>query len=161
MGLQITTEMIFSKLNEERSKGEMTPLQKEFYSSAEDLIGKLEAEASKDTSQKQAENTKRMLESLKEKRRQKLLIYLAYGKPLPQPMPEEEEGLYNEIRRILCKSEEKSKTASIRILSDIPEVFTSEGRKIGPYKQGDVVEVPDNSDAEFMIKNKIGEPITR
>ena len=33
--------------------------------------------------QKQTENTRRMLHELKEKRKQKLLIYLAYDKPLP------------------------------------------------------------------------------
>ena len=161
MSFQITTETLFSKLNEERNRGELLPLPKDFYASASAFINKLENEAGKDTSQKQAENTRRMLENLKEKRKQKMLIYLAYGKSLPQPMPDEEEGLYNEIRKILSKDEEKNKIATVRILADVPEVFTSEGRRIGPYKQGDVVEVPNGGDIEFMVKNKIGEPITQ
>ena len=161
MALKITTEMIFLKLNEEKNRGELTPLQKEFYTEAQDFINTLESIAGGEQGQKQAENTRRLLESLKEKRRQKLLIYLAYEKPLPQPVPEEEEGLYNEIRKILNRTEDRSRAASVRIISDVPEVFTSEGRKIGPYKQGDVVEVQNSGDVEFMIKNKIGEPITQ
>jgi hypothetical protein len=157
MTLQITTEMLFSKLNEEKNRGELMPLQKEFYTSAAEFVQKLESESAGQQNQKQAENTRRLIESLKEKRRQKLLIYLAYEKPLPQQVPEEEEALYNEIRKILNKDRDVSKVATVKILTDVPEVITSEGRKVGPYKQGDVIEVPNSSDVEFMVKNKIGE----
>jgi DNA replication initiation complex subunit (GINS family) len=161
MSLQITTEMLFTRLNEEKSKGELVPLQKEFYTAATEFVKTLEVGTENDPGQKQAENTRRLLENLKEKRRQKLLIYLAYEKPLPHPIPEEEEALYNKIRKILNRSEEKASVATVKITADIPEVFTSEGRKIGPYKQGEIVEVPNSGDIEFMVKNKIGEPTTQ
>jgi len=157
----MTTEMLFSKLNEEKNRGELAPLQKDFYVSATDFIKKLDSDSNNQQHTKQAENTRRLIENLKEKRRQKLLIYLAYEKPLPQPVPEEEEDLYNEIRKILNKDEEKGRVATMKILADVPEVFTSEGRKVGPYKQGDVIEVPNSSDVEFMVKNKIGELTTQ
>jgi hypothetical protein len=161
MSLQITTELLFSRLNEEKGKGELVPLPREFYAVAAEFVKTLETGTERDPGQKQAENTRRLIENLKEKRRQKLLIYLAYEKPLPHPIPEEEEALYNEIRKILNANDGKTTIVSVKILSDIPEVFTSEGRKIGPYKQGDVVEVPNGSDIEFMVKNKIGEPINQ
>lgn len=161
MTLQMTTEMLFSKLNEEKNRGELAPLQKEFYSAASEFIKSLESDLNGQQNARQAENTKRLVESLKEKRRQKLLIYLAYEKPLPQPVPQEEEDLYNEIRKIMNRDGDGRRIATVKILADVPEVLTSEGRKVGPYKQGDVIEVPNSADVEFMVKNKIGELATR
>ena len=100
-----------------------------------------------------------MLASLKEKRKQKLLLYVAYNKPLPQTVPEEEEMLYNEVRRILNKDDSEAKIAHVKITSDIPEVLTTKGRKIGPFRQGEIVEIANSNDAEFIIKNKIGETV--
>ena len=111
MVLKMTTEMLFLKLNEEKNRGELLPLQKEFYFAAAEFIRELESETGGQPNQKQAENTRKLVENLKDKRRQKLLIYLAYEKPLPQPVPEEEEGLYNEIRKILNRNEEKTRSS--------------------------------------------------
>jgi DNA replication initiation complex subunit (GINS family) len=159
VSLTITSDLIFSKLNEEREKGALASLPKEFYAEVSAFIESMNADAS-GTKQKQTANARRMLHELKEKRKQKLLIYLAYDKPLPQPMPDEEEALYNEIRRILNRTGESGeKTARIKILADVPEILTAEGRKIGPYQQGAVVEMARGADAEFMLKNKIGELI--
>ena len=159
MSLTITSDLLFSRLNEEREKGALTSLPKEFYSEARAFVDSMNDDAS-GANQKQTANARRMLHELKEKRKQKILIYLAYDKPLPQPMPDEEEALYNEIRRILNRTGEASeKTARIKILSDVPEILTSEGRKIGPYQQGAVVEMPRGADADFVLKNKIGELI--
>lgn len=160
MSLQITTELLFSKLNEEKNRGELTVLQKDFYSASTEFLKGLESGQVSQSNPRQAENTRRLVENLKEKRRQKLLIYLAYGKPLPQPVPEEEEALYNEIRKILNRDEE-SRVATVKILADVPEVLTPEGRKVGPYKQGDVIVVPNRADVEFMVKNRIGEVTTQ
>jgi hypothetical protein len=157
--ITITSDLLFSTLNEEREKGALAPLPKEFYSEATLFIENMGGDAP-GGKVKQVSNARRMLHELKEKRRQKLLIYLAYDKPLPQPVPDEEEALYNEIRRILNRTAEGSeRTARIKILADVPEILTSEGKKIGPYKQGAVVEMPRGADAEFVLKNKIGELI--
>jgi DNA replication initiation complex subunit (GINS family) len=153
----ITTELIFTKLQQEKNTGELTTLQSDFYSQANTLLSKLNAEAPAETSVKQLENAQKMLFSLRERRKQKLLMYVAYDKPLPAPVPEEEETLYNEIRQIIIKDNPQPKASKIKITNDIPEVLTAKGRKIGPYKRGEVVEVTDTSDAEFIIKNKIGE----
>ncbi|VVB77013.1 Uncharacterised protein [uncultured archaeon] len=161
MASLINTELLFAKLNEEKSTGELTPLPKEFYFLVDEFVENLEKTNDSDPARKQIENTRRMAVSLKEKRKQKLLIYLAYGKPLPQPMPEAEEALYNEIRRILSRDESKDRVSKLKVTADVPEVFTAAGKKIGPYKLGEVVEVPDKDDYEFMLKNKIGEQISQ
>jgi DNA replication initiation complex subunit (GINS family) len=137
--------------------GELQPLQKDFYSLVSVLITGLERETGNSEKTKQAENTKKMIAILRERRKQKLLVYLAYDRPLPQQMPEEEEVLYNEINQLLTKEIPNSKLSRLKITAEIPEVITAEGRKIGPYKLGEVIEVSNSGDAEFIVKNKIGE----
>ena len=156
MGISITSETIFSRVQTEKVTGELQPLQKDFYVQAVVFINTLEKEPTTEKA-KQAENTKRMIAILRERRKQKLLVYLAYDRPLPQQMPEEEEVLYNEIIKLLTKDIPNSKLSRLKITTNIPEVITAEGRKIGPYRQGEVIEVSNSGDAEFIVKNKIGE----
>ncbi len=153
MGSEISAEQIFTKLLQEKKTGELTPLEADYYSDAEKHLKKLKAESDSE----HFENFKKMLISLKQRRRQKLLMYIAYSKPLPAPVPEDEETLYNEIQQLVSKSIPQAKISRIKIKNAIPEVLTAKGKKIGPYKQGDIVELMDDDDAEFLIKNKIGE----
>ena len=102
-----------------------------------------------------------MLASLMEKRRQKILLYIAYNKPLPAAVTVEDEKLYNDLLSVLSSNDQRTKISKLKIVSDIPEVLTAEGRKIGPFRQGEVVEVTDSNDVEFIIKNKIGEMVSQ
>ncbi|MEM3859864.1 MAG: hypothetical protein QW478_10745, partial [Candidatus Micrarchaeaceae archaeon] len=114
--------------------------------------------ANTDKSSVEVVNAQKMLSQLKEKRKQKILVYLAFGKPLPKPIPEEEETLYNEILQILSNSADV-KTTRLKILADLPEIMTPEGKKLGPFKNGEVIEVTDVKDASFIVNNKIGEKV--
>lgn len=159
MPITITSEFLFLKLAEERAQGELSPLPKDFYSEASKFIDGMTTAGS---DAKQTQNVQKILRDIREKRRQKLVVYLAYNRPLPQPVPVEEEALYNEIRRILNETaESNARTARLRILSDVPEILTTEGRRIGPYKQGEIIEMAAGADAEFMLKNKIGELVAQ
>jgi len=157
LSLNLSTEFIFSVLQKEKATGELMSLQRDFYSQVELFIGALEKTSHVDENRRQLENATKMFASLKEKRKQKLLLYVAYNKPLPPIIPEEEENLYNEIRQILNKNDNQVKISRVKITSDIPEVLTSKGRRIGPYKQGEIIEISDSNDADFIVKNKIGE----
>jgi DNA replication initiation complex subunit (GINS family) len=160
MSIAITSETIFSKLQTEKITGELMPLQKDFYTQVVTFVNELGKENSEEKN-RQAENAKKMIAILRERRKQKLLVYLAYDKQLPQPIPNEEEVLYNEITKILNKEIPNVKLSRLKITADIPEVITTEGRKIGPYRQGEVIEVSSVGDADFIVKNKIGETITQ
>ncbi len=147
---------MFSILQQEKSAGELQPLQHDFYALADRFISTLGEEQTPE-SNRVTDNARKILVSLKERRKQKILLYIAYSKPLPASVPEEEENIYNEIFQILNRTGNSPKIARLKITSDIPEVLTSGGRKIGPYKQGEIVEVSDTGDADFIIKNRIGE----
>jgi DNA replication initiation complex subunit (GINS family) len=156
----ITPEVLFSKLQNEKATGELLTLQKDFYSLVGALIAELESVTTEEK-KRQCENIKKMLFALKERRKQKVLMYLAYNKRMPQPIPEEEEVLYNEINKVLNKDASSIRISRLKIISTIPEVLTANGRKIGPFKQGEVVEISNSNDAEFILNNKIGEVITQ
>ena len=160
MAAVITTELLFSTLQKEKSMGELIPLQHDFYSEVEKFLAALEANARDAESRNTAENAKNVFAMLCERRRQKLLLYIAYSKQLPASLPMAEEGLYNEIINVLNQTAQRPKPTKLRILADVPEVLTKTGKKIGPYRKGEVVELFDSSDAEFVAENKIGEAVT-
>ena len=157
----ITTEMMFARLQQEKVTGELLSLPKDFFSQTASFISTLGAAGNEEDKKKQLENTIKIIFSLKERRKQKLLVYLAYNKQLPNPVPEEEEVLYNEIHQILSRDTAAVKVFRFKITASIPEVLTNEGRKIGPYNEGDLIEVANKSDAEFIVKNRIGETINQ
>ncbi len=151
--MEITTEGLFNSLQNEKRTGEIVSLPKDFYKKAEEYL----KEGLQGDDQRAA-NFKKLLTSLKERRVQKLLIYLAYNKQLPSQIPEEEEVLYNRIRSLLDgtgSSEEKIKR--VRILSELPELMMPNGGKVGPFKQNQVIEVANANEVEFLLNNKLGE----
>ncbi len=149
-----SAEVLFAKLDAERKTGELLQLPRDFYSEHGSIANVPEVENGKQT-----QNTKKTLETLKAKRIQKILIYLAYGKTPPQPMPVEEENIYNEIKRILNKEIPLQKTTKIRIIAKIPEIITTSGHKIGPFESGEIITSEKAKDIEFIINNKLGEII--
>ena len=138
----IPTEEIFAILEKERKTGELLQLDKDFYKNKtggekeQDLYG----------SDKLKENRKRLMEALKARRLQKILTYIAYGRTLPSPIPEEEER-------------HGHKAEQIKIISDMPELVTPDGKKIGPFEKGRIINVESDKDMKFLIENKIGERV--
>lgn len=155
----VTTEEIFKRLQEEKKTGELLPLPGDFYKQAESNQNKTQNNDQDWT--REVENTQRLIKNLKEKRTQKILIYLAYGKPLPSQVPTEEEALYRQIQQILNKSAPKEKIKQLKMLANLPEIITTKGNKIGPFKQNQIVEVSSTDDVEFIINNKLGEIISQ
>ncbi len=147
MPSSITAEEIFSILQKEKKTGELLPLEPDFYKKAK--VGESMAGASENG----AENFRKVLLLLREKRTQKILNYIAFGRSLPHPTPEEEERLYIRIKNIITE-EEKSTGTRLMVFEDTPEIITPEGKKIGPFHKNEIVEA-GMPDAEFMINNNI------
>jgi len=153
---EITTNKLFNILSLEKSTGELQTLDTDFYASVKKFIEGLSQAEGKET---EAKNASKLLANLMERRKQKVLIYLAYNKPLPRPIPVEEENLYNEILKILNSSDKGNKSVKIKILEDLPEVITPYGKKLGPFKAGQLIEVDSVEDENFLVVNKIGEKV--
>lgn len=134
----------------------MIPLAKNFYKKAQEYAITVSAEQNPQV----AQNYKKLLASIKERRSQKLLIYLAYNKQLPTQMPDEEEALYNKIKVLLNEKEDQiEKARKVKIETEMPELFMPNGGKIGPFKQNQIVELSNESEVAFLLNNKLGEEI--
>ncbi len=146
-----SAEVLYARLSDERKTGELLPLPVDFYR-------KLDLKENASDTDTTVNNNK-LLNTLKAKRIQKLLIYLAYDRQPPQPIPAEEGELYKRIRAVVSNTDADEKSSRIKVLSDIPEIATPTGGKIGPYRANEIIELQDESDVEFVLKNKIGEKI--
>ena len=155
---EITPEVIFSKLQAERKTGELLPLPADFYEQIDKEIESLKKKSSLDNKQ-YLENFIKLVNQLKERRIQKVLIYLAYNKQLPQPIPRSEENLFKRIKAIMSEETKSVQAKRIKINLDIPEIITPEGNKIGPFSKDQIIEIDDNKEIEYILQNKIGELI--
>ncbi len=150
MDVEITINGLLTLLRNERKSGEVITLPKDFYSKTNEKLGSYE----KDTDE--YKNISKTISSIKEKRTQKILVYLAYNKDLPRPVPSEEEDLYIQIKNII-NNNEGSKPTKVKITKTIPQIVTPSGSKVGPYEQNEIVYVYDHTDTKFIVENKIGE----
>ncbi|MHB1829929.1 MAG: hypothetical protein ACYCO0_00895 [Candidatus Micrarchaeaceae archaeon] len=150
MDIEINVSGLLALLRNERKSGEVIPLPKDFYAKTKEKLGSYE----KDTDE--YKNTNKIISSIKEKRTQKILVYLAYNKDLPKPVPSEEEDLYIQIKNII-NNNEGAKPTKVKITKTIPQIVTPSGSKIGPYEQNETVYIYDHTDTKFIVENKIGE----
>ncbi len=161
MSDSVNFDLLFDVFQEEKKKGDIQPLAKDFYIDALEYIKKLEqgGNGSVETIKK-IENFKKLLVGLKERRRQKLLIYLAYNKSLPEKIPFDDEQLYIKLKNTLNEQNSgEIKLLKLKINSDIPQIITPNGSKLGPFNQNQIIEVNNHVDLEFLINNKVGEII--
>ncbi|MEM3281499.1 MAG: hypothetical protein QW591_00060 [Candidatus Micrarchaeaceae archaeon] len=153
-------DALFSKINEEKKTGEILPIQKDFYIRAEQYLSRLGAENSTEASALQAQNFRKLLRSLKERRIQKILIYIAYNKKINAQLADEEAELYKTIKKVVEEATNGGeKSRKIKITSNTPEIIMPNGSKIGPFTQNQVIEVSNQEEFDFILKNKIGEEI--
>ena len=155
----MTVEALFEILNSERKTGEVIARDKNFYEKVENSIKSTSDGNALDNKDTQAKNLSKLLANVKEVRKRKILVYLAYNRKMPSPMPAEEEALYNRIINILNSKPEETKIYKLKITEEIPEIIMPSGGKIGPFHQNQIVELLDDAEMNFIIMNKIGERI--
>src|SRR5437660_698882 len=156
--METSIDSLFSMLQAEQKTGEILPLPKTFYKSIQKQLDSFPESSDKEGQHNK--NFRKLLTNIKEKRLQKLLIYLAYNKQLPSQIPDEEEEIYLKIKKTLEKGiEHTQRLKKIKIATEMPELVMPNGNKIGPYKHNQVVELEDANEADFLLNNKLGEPI--
>ncbi len=156
--MDISINLLFNILSEENKTGEVLDLANDFYPSAYSELSKLEENT--DAAQ-QAKNFKKLLDTIKTKRFQKILLYVAYNKQIEVHVPKEEQTLYKEALTLIGKhsqqinSNEQIQKTKMKITSDLPELLVPNKGKIGPFKQDQVVELADIKEVEFLSNNKL------
>ena len=154
MNIDTSVNSLYVLLKTEQKTGEVIPLPEDFYLKINEKL-----KANGNTDSDEYKSTLKITNSLRERRLQKILVYLAYNKELPHPLPSEEEDLYIQIKNIINKNNKEPKPEKVKIAKTIPQIVAPSGNRLGPYEQNEIVHIYDHADAKFMIENKIGEII--
>jgi DNA replication initiation complex subunit (GINS family) len=165
LGSNIEYEMIWQIYQKEKQSNELQLIPKTLYEDVVILINELKKQKTEDTDL-QVSNAQRLINSIFEKRKQKILLYVAYGKQMPGQSPRQDEELYNEVLAVL-KSKQLS-TAQVEeqktliAIQKIPEIMLPSGNKEGPFEKDQLVNVKSRSkeDINFLINNNICKEIT-
>ena len=165
---------------QEDQTNELQPLSKDFYEKTLLLINQIK---DPEIGRSPKSNSLKLLNKLFEKRKQKIAIYAAYNKPLPNPVPKEEQELYIKIITLLknitlnknslpseksyaqespkediIKQPDYPKEAKqVKALQNMPEILLPSGNKIGPANKGDIIDINNDEDIKFLISSSLCE----
>ena len=151
---------LWQAYQKEKQTNQLLLLSKTFYEDISTLINT--TNPTEDIEPSVKENAARVLNEFFEKRKQKILLYVAYNKPLPQPISANELEFYNKILQIL-KAEridtQRPKTPKNVLISikEIPEILLPSGNKFGPLKKDQTVEAENEQDKIYLLENSICE----
>jgi len=162
MTTTITYDYLWETYQKEKQTNQLLPISRTFYTDAFFYINSLTAKGDAESATKT--NSINILNNIFEKRRQKILIYIAYGKPLPQPISNMEQELCNKVQDVLKVNKldgtniKLTDKVSLRSLKDMQEVILPSGNKAGPFKKDQVMELSNQeSDIAFLLSNDICE----
>lgn len=163
---EITYDVLWEVCQKEKQTNQLLTIPRNFYGEALEFVNKTAADKTDPQAQTASANSLRLLNEIFEKRKQKILVYLAYNRALPQPISNLELEFYNRVAQAaksekLSIAETKSRgRLSLKSLIDIPEIVLPSGNKAGPFKKDQIIEFDNaNADTEFLISNSICEAI--
>ncbi len=97
-----------------------------------------------------------------ERRKQKILIYVAYKKQLPQPAIQAEQQFYNTLiettnnNKLDMQRPKEGGKQTLQTLQALPEIILPSGKKIGPLEKDQTVVIDaDEEDIKFLVSNTI------
>ncbi len=165
---ETTYDTLWSVLQKEKQTNELQLLPKNFYVDVQASIKTFDRKDITEEEQSTKKNTERLLYELSERRKQKILIYVAFRKTMPQPAMQEELEFYSKIVEFTKQSTlPASGDASIganakphqalKSVQSMPEIILPSGRKVGPFEKGAIVDVASEEDINFLIANTICE----
>lgn len=157
MGEDISYDYIWNLFQKEKQTNQLLQLNKTFYSDITDFLQKATL------TEPQKTNLEKILIGLFEKRKQKIFLYLAYNKPLPTQLDNSEMDFYNDLLALTGKfkidpNQKIKSNKMLRSLTDIPEIILPSGRKLGPLKKNEILDIQDSTaDMTYLINNAICE----
>ncbi len=159
----VTYELLWQVTQKEKHTNELQALPKTFYADIGDFIKSFENRETSEEEQNIKKNTLRLANELFERRKQKIMIYVAYKRQLPQPTVQREADLYNRLLDVANGEKlepagrfKASGTQTLRSLQSIPEIILPSGKRVGPLEKGQIVEVAaEEEDIKFLINNTI------
>jgi hypothetical protein len=162
MAEDITYDYVWRLYQKEKQSNQLLQTNKKFYEDIADYINSLPA------TDRQKANMEKLIIALFEKRAQKIFLYVAYRKPLPQPVSDPEQEFYIKLLEIaekhnldLSKTQNKSNKL-LKSITDIPEIVLPSGKKFGPYRKDEIIDTQwTGPDLEYLLKNAVCESYNR
>lgn len=150
-----TYNEVWQVWQKEKQSARLQQIPKNFYSEVLKYIFSVKGDS--DTASSTRENTKRLLNNIYERRKQKLVLYSAYGQPLPQSIPKQEELFYGRLITVIReeKLQHDREENRLVVIQDIPRIVLPSGNEIGPLERDKQVEVNDETDRNFLVNNEI------
>lgn len=157
---EITYELLWQVCQKEKQTNELQNLPRSFYTDVLSFLKNIDKKDSTEDETDMAKNTRKLLTELYERRKQKILIYVAYKKQIPQPPIREELTFYDKLISIVRGTQlESSKTeknvSTLKSAQSIPEILLPSGNKIGPLEKDQLVEIRNEEDIKFLLNNTI------
>lgn len=159
-------DILWQVTQKEKQTNELQLLPRTFYNDIFQYIKSLDSANLSEEETALRKNTIKLLNELHDRRKQKILIYVAYKKQLPQPAIEEEQEFYKKLsmtaneNKINLTATKKPNTLLLKSLQALPEIILPSGKKIGPFEKDQVIELNGNEeDANFLINNTICQKI--
>jgi DNA replication initiation complex subunit (GINS family) len=163
MNENLSYDYLWQAYQKEKQTNQLLLVSKTFYEDAVELINNTSPDKSLDPAMR--ENAARILSEFYEKRKQKILIYIAYNKQLPQPISNSEIEFYNKVLQAV-KSEKLDLTKKgvknthvLKSLKDIPEIILPSGNKVGPLTKDQIIDTLGEQDRKYLIENTICEQL--
>ena len=160
----ISYDYLWQAYQKERQTNQLLLVPRTFYEDALEFINK--TKAIKDQDSTVADNAARILNDFYEKRKQKILIYIAYNRQLPQPISNSELEFYNKMLQVvkserldLIKQTKVTNIHTLKSIKDLPEIILPSGSKLGPLKIDQIIETVNEQDRSYLIENTICEQI--
>ena len=156
-----TYETLWQITQKEKQTNELQLLPKTFYTDIQEFLAGIDTKEASEEDTNMKKNTLKLINELYERRKQKILIYVAYKKQVPQPAAQAELDFYNGLLEFANKNKlplegSKGHVHTLKSMQAIPEIMLPSGRKIGPFEKGQVIEIRDSDeDAKFLINSSI------
>ena len=159
-------DLLWQVAQKEKQTSELQLLPKTFYDDISVFLQTLDKNESSDEDQTIKKNTTKLLNDLFERRKQKLLTYVTYKKPIPQPAVQSEQEFYNSVLEIIKNTKlnttqpNKTPSQTLKSLQSIPEILLPSGKKIGPLTKDQIINTCESKeDAEFLVSSALCIPI--
>lgn len=149
-------DTVWQVWQKERQSNELQQIPKTFY---EDVLKHIHSINTASEIQKTTkENLLRTLNNIYERRKQKILVYVAYSQSIPQ-VPSQELNLYEKISK-LVNAEKMNidgpiESKPLLVIQDIPRIVLPSGKEIGPLEKDQSIALDEGEDKNFLISNNI------
>jgi DNA replication initiation complex subunit (GINS family) len=162
---ELSYDILWQTYQKEKLSNELQLIPRTFYEDMKEFINSSFGKEKGEEGQVQKENATRLLYNIFERRKQKIIIYAAYGKSLPNTVSTQEAAFYEKILKVIKETtvenipDNKIEQIALKSLQNLPEILLPSGRKVGPLEKEQIIEVKNKEDTNFLINNGICKPI--